>query len=294
MWMDPQKLTANERDVLAALSINARISSDLLSSWSGLAVESAQTTRTLVDLAGYGVTEEAAAHHLLGVLADFGMVEHSPHGYRAYKTSFDSFKRLALVLDGIAYFTSAVHRDATNVAVVLTKPPQPSALENRLAARGWRTAELEETQHAFHGIARSARSRFVVMSPFLDSKGARWVQELFGVTSKDVDRVLVLRSLEAPDRSDYPHGYKEISAWLKDTGIRVFNYSIPRIGRSGRETFHAKILLCDEHSAYVGSSNMTAASLEHSMEMGVALRGKAAARVAVVVDAVLASADQWS
>lgn len=294
MWMDPHKLTASERDVLAALSTNSRVSSDLLSAWSRLAVESAQTTRTLVDLAGLGVTEEAAAHHLLVVLAESGMVGRSPHGYRAYEPSFDSFKRLALALDGIAYFTSAVHRDATNVAVVLTKPPQPSALENRLAKRGWRTAELEETQHAFHGIARLARSRLVVMTPFLDSKGAKWVQELFEHLSEDVERVLVLRSLEAPDRADYPRGYDQIAAWLKDEGVCVFNYSIPRVGRSGRETFHAKILLCDDHSAYVGSSNMTAASLEHSMEMGVALSGQAAARVAVVVDAVLASAARWN
>lgn len=39
---------------------------------------------------------------------------------------------------------------------------------------------------------------------------------------------------------------------------------------------------------------MNAASLEHAMEMGVALRGRAAADVAVVLDAVVSAATQWT
>lgn len=51
-------------------------------------------------------------------------------------------------------------------------------------------------------------------------------------------------------------------------------------------------MLCDDDVAYVGSSNLNAASLEHSMEMGVAMEGKAARDVAMVVEAVLKSATQ--
>ena len=71
--------------------------------------------------------------------------------------------------------------------------------------------------------------------------------------------------------------------------MNVYNYSIPRAD-GGRETFHAKAVLCDRCFAYLGSSNITAASLEHSMEMGVVLHGRAAADVAEVIDAVLAAA----
>ena len=72
------------------------------------------------------------------------------------------------------------------------------------------------------------------------------------------------------------------------------NYSLPRSNTFGRETFHAKVVLCDSDTAYLGSSNMTSASLEHSMEMGVALRGRAAADVAVVVEAVMKAAQPWA
>jgi len=84
-------------------------------------------------------------------------------------------------------------------------------------------------------------------------------------------------------------GYDAIALWLKRESVAVYNYSIARLDTSGRETFHAKVILCDRNAAYVGSSNLNTASLEHSMEMGVLLRGRAAADVAVVLDAVLAA-----
>ena len=107
-------------------------------------------------------------------------------------------------------------------------------------------------------------------------------------------KILDHYSLEDNTRRDYPLGYDAIASWLKVESVRVFNYSIPRLEGSGRETFHAKVVLCDRNAAYLGSSNMNAASLEQSMEMGVALQGRAAADVAVVLDAVLSAATQWT
>jgi phosphatidylserine/phosphatidylglycerophosphate/cardiolipin synthase-like enzyme len=251
------------------------------------------TVRSLIDLAGLGVTEEVATHEVLAELVRFGLVRPADTGYRLSESTGQSLKRLALSLEAIAYYVSAVHRDETAARVVLTKPSQPSALEFHLAQRGWRASDLEATQHAFHGLVRSAKSRVVVMTPFLDVKGAQWLKELFEVVSLNVERVLLLRSLESSERADYPVGYPQIAGWLSAIGVRVFNYSIPRTDRPGRETFHAKVLLCDDHSAYVGSSNMTAASLEYSMEMGISVTGRAAAHVGIVLDAVLASAQPW-
>lgn len=130
------------------------------------------------------------------------------------------------------------------------------------------------------------------MTPFFDHTGAAWLQELLSYVTPGVERTLILRSLEDNKRTDYPLGIDTILPWLKAQGIRVFNYSIPRMD-GGRETFHAKAVLCDRSTAYLGSSNVTAASLEHSMEMGVVLEGRAAADVAEVIDAVLAAATSW-
>jgi len=193
-------------------------------------------------------------------------------------------------MGAIEYYASAVHKDATVAQVVLTKPPNPSVLEQQLNALGWRTSALESTQHAFHGLVRAAQKRLVVVTPFFDPAGAAWLQELFLLASGKAERILILRSLEDRSRHDYPTGFDAIEPWLRSQGVRVMNYSLPRAAGGGRETFHAKIVLCDRSAAYLGSSNMTGASLEYSMEMGVILHGAAAITVAEVVDALLKAA----
>lgn len=291
--MSAQKLTAFEQEVIASLSYRAGLAAVLLDAWAHLPAGSVQSVRSLIDAAQLGVTEERATGELLERAAEFGLLEIKSGGYRARANAYGRFERLAFALNVVEHYRSAIHRDATVAQVVLTTPPRPSVLEQELSALGWRTAELEPTEHAFHAMVRAARRRVVVMTPFFDIRGASWLQELLSYAAPGVERNLILRSLENFDRQDYPLGFNSISSWLKAQGVRVFNYSIARMGDGGRETFHAKVILCDRSVAYLGSSNMTAASLEHSKEMGVVLQGRAAVDVAEVIDAVLATGAQW-
>ena len=269
--MSAQKLTAFEQSILASLADKAGLASSLLDAWSDLPADSVQSARSLIDAAHLGVTEEGATRDLLVRSVTLGLLEGVPSGFRPREGTHSHFKRLAFALNAVEHYRSVVHRDATLAQVVLTKPPQPSELEKKLSALGWRTTELEVTEHAFNGMIRAARRRVVVMTPFLDSKGAAWLQELFSYVAPGVECTLILRSLEDSTRKDYPVGFDAIAPWLRSHEVRVFNYSIPRT-EGGRETFHAKAVLCDRSLAYLGSSNVTAASLEHSMEMGVVLQ----------------------
>lgn len=290
--MATQRLTAFDQTVLAGLAERAGLAATVLEAWAELPADSMQSARSLIDAAQLGVTEEGATQGLLERSAHLGLVESTPAGFRPRNGAHERFPRLAFALHAVEHYRSSVHRDATVAQVVLTKPPRPSVLEQKLSALGWRTAELEATEHAFHGMVRAAQRRVVVMTPFFDSTGAAWLQELLSYASPGVHRTLILRSLEDNTRKDYPYGFDAISPWLKAQGVQVFNYSIPRM-EGGRETFHAKAVLCDRSAAYLGSSNVTAASLEHSMEMGVVLEGRAATGVAEVIDAVLAAATPW-
>lgn len=291
--MAVQKLTAFEQSAVAGLANRAGLAAVLLEAWADLPTDSAQSPRSLVDIAQLGVTEEGATRDLLERSVKLGLVEETPVGFKPRDAAHSCFLRLAFALNAIEHYRSSIHRDATVAQVVLTKPPRPSVLEQELSELGWRTADLEPTEHAFHGMVRAAQRRVVVMTPFFDGTGATWLQELLSHASPGVELILILRSLEDSARKDYPSGYDAISPWLKTKGVRVFNYSIVRI-EGGRETFHAKAVLCDRSVAYLGSSNVTAASLEHSMEMGVVLEGRAAAGIATVIEAVLASAAQWT
>lgn len=290
--MPTQKLTAFEQTVLAGLAEKAGLAAAVLEAWADLPAGLVQSARSLIDAAQLGVTEEGATQGLLERSTSLGLIELTPAGYKPRNGAHERFPRLAFALHAVEHYRSSVHRDATVAQVVLTKPPRPSMLEQQLSALGWRTTELEATEHAFHGMVRAAKRRMVVMTPFFDSTGATWLTELLSNVSPGVERILILRSLEDNTRKDYPFGFDAISQWLKAEGVRVFNYSIPRMD-GGRETFHAKAVLCDRSTAYLGSSNVTAASLEHSMEMGVVLEGRAAAGVAEVIDAVLAAATPW-
>ncbi|WP_158236115.1 phospholipase D-like domain-containing protein [Limnohabitans sp. JirII-31] len=286
-------MTAFEQSVLAGLAEKAGLTAMVLEAWAELPADSVQSARSLVDAAQLNVTEEGATQRHLECAARLGLVESTPAGFKPRNGMHERFPRLAFALHAVEHYRSSVHRDATLARVVLTKPPRPSVLEEKLSALGWRTAELEATENAFHGMVRAARRRVVVMTPFFDSTGAAWLREMLSYASPGVERTLILRSLEDDMRKDYPSGFDAISLWLKAHGIRVFNYSIPR-KEGGRETFHAKAVLCDRSAAYLGSSNVTAASLEHSMEMGVVLEGRAATGVAEVVDAVLAASTLWA
>jgi phosphatidylserine/phosphatidylglycerophosphate/cardiolipin synthase-like enzyme len=290
--MSIHRLTAFEQEVLTGLANKAGLAASLLEAWSDLPPDSVQSARSLVDAAQLGVTEEGSTKDLLERSVSLRLIEPVGAGFRPLRGIHARFQRLAFALNTVEYYRSAIHRDATVAQVVLTKPPRPSVLEQNLSAQGWRTADLEPTEHAFHGMVRAAQRRVVVMTPFFDGKGAAWLRELLSYVPAGVERILILRSLEDTTRKDYPLGFDTISPWLREQSVRVFNYSISRID-SGRETFHAKAVLCDRRIAYLGSSNVTAASLEHSMEMGVVLEGRAVAGIAEVIDAVISAATPW-
>lgn len=285
-------LSAFERTALECLAQRASVAGRVLDAWSQHLTFAAQTPQSLAALAQLGVTEERAVLEVLDSALSIGLIERLHSGYVPATRHHGAFSRLALALHSVAHYRDAVHQDSTVARVVLTKPPRPCVLEQELSKLGWRTFEIDPTDRAFTRMVQSAKRRVVVMTPFFDAIGALWLQTLFENLSPSIEKVLVLRSLERPSSQDYPSGFTTIRAWLQLHGVCVFNYSIPRSG-AGRETFHAKVLLCDDETAYLGSSNINAASLEHSMEMGVELKGRAARDVGSVIEAVIASSSRF-
>ena len=77
-------------------------------------------------------------------------------------------------------------------------------------------------------------------------------------------------------------------------GVAVLNFRLDRPEAPGNETFHAKVVLADDAAAYVGSSNMNQWSFEYSLELGLYVRGRAAARIGGLMDAVRAVSGKMS
>ena len=174
--MSTQKLTSFEKQIVTGLAPRAGLAATLLDAWAGLPESSVQSERSLIDLAQLGITEERVAREMLVKAVELGLLDATAMGFRPRGRAHSMFKRLAFALNAIDYYVSTVHRDATTARVVLTKPPRPSTLEQKLSELGY-NLELESTEHAFHSMVSLAQRRVVVMT-FFDVTGALWLREL--------------------------------------------------------------------------------------------------------------------
>ena len=287
-------LSPSTARLISQLVERAGLCGTVLAAWVRMAPGTAVTARDLTAAANLSVSEEHGTAEILGTLADAGLLRASGSRWYPYPAFQETVAELATAMAAIDLYRAQVHQDATEAQVVLTRPMHSLKLEAQLSDAGWHTVSTEQTAKAFAALIQRASRRVVVMTPFLDEAGADWLKELLEPLPLGLEIVLILRSLEDSNRWDYPKGFPGLRDWLVRRRVRVLNYSIPRAPPPSRETFHAKVILADAAFAYVGSANVTVASREQSMEMGVVVKGQAAAQVAIVVDAVIRSASPWN
>lgn len=192
--------------------------------------------------------------------------------------------QLAPLLEGARLYRTRVHHDANRVDVVLTTPPAPSQVSRKLESMLSGSWGFRDTKELLPAIAGGAHRSLIVMTPFFDDVGAEVVLNLFENTTA-VDRCLILR---ATKEGLPPAGLEKVGAQLIELGVDVVNFRLDRPGSLGNETFHAKTVLGDDDMAYVGSSNMNQWSFEHSLELGLYVRGQAAFRIAELLRAIRA------
>ncbi len=165
---------------------------------------------------------------------------------------------------------------------MLTKPPAPSQVSRKLESMlsgGW---GFRDTKELLPAIAGGAQRSLIVMTPFFDDVGAEVVLNLFENTAA-ADKCLILRTTK---EGMPPEGLEKVDARLVALRVDVVNFRLDRPGSPGNETFHAKTILGDDNTAYVGSSNMTQWSFEYSLELGLYVRGRAAFRIAELLHAI--------
>lgn len=167
---------------------------------------------------------------------------------------------------------------------VVTLPPEPSQVGQQLERLSGATfMTLTDTRDAFLHLARRARERLVIMTPYIDSAGSAWAADLFEATAAP-RKVLVLRDV------DQLNSCGSSGVRVSNSAGHIFDYALDGTGTDGQpylETFHAKIVLADGVAAYVGSANFLYRSREMNLECGFLLEGEAVAPVAMLVDALL-------
>lgn len=228
---------------------------------------------------------------LLAALQSTGLIRAEHESCELCVSSADAL-RFAAVLRGVAY---AQHRrrDANNAEITLSPPASPSRLMESLPKNGFAWARLYDTKDSLVELASLARRRFVVISPFLDDEGLRWITALFESARRATERVLIVRGRDEAEHRVLRSHHAALSAW----NARVLTYAIahdPALRNPTIETFHAKILLADVDRAYIGSANMNRWSRDVSMECGVIVSGPCVRPVASLVDAMIAVAERWA
>jgi hypothetical protein len=192
----------------------------------------------------------------------------------------DQCRSLSLLLRGAKLYKERVHQDRDSVRVVISKPAEPSQLAAALERTLEGTWGMGTTEDILGEMAASARSRFTIMSPFIDQDGASRIVDLFEATRTNVRRELVVRDGLPPELHCHADSLKRLD-------VCIFNFRLPRSERVDRETFHAKVVRRDEDECYVGSSNMTRWSFKYSLELGFQVTGSAGEQVSRVIDAVI-------
>jgi phosphatidylserine/phosphatidylglycerophosphate/cardiolipin synthase-like enzyme len=168
---------------------------------------------------------------------------------------------------------------------VLTEPGLKSALRRAIDDGQALPPIVFQTTDAFFNLARGAKQELVVLSPFLDPQGTDLPVELFSLCRPEVCRVLISRPLSEPQCED---AFRPRAADFRRLDVSVIEYALPSSLPSGRETFHAKVVLADDSEFYVGSSNFMGSALERSFECGVFVRGETATQMRSVLLAVRA------
>jgi phosphatidylserine/phosphatidylglycerophosphate/cardiolipin synthase-like enzyme len=225
---------------------------------------------------------------LLSALRATGVIRSGPNECELLVAPADA-RRYAAVLRGVA-FAQHRQREANSVDITLSPPASPSRLMEALPRAGFSWARLFDTKDSLIELASRAQRRFVIVSPFLDDEGLRWITELFEAARGATDRLLIVRGRDETERLVLRSHQETLAAW----NARILAYAVahdPALRSPVIETFHAKILVADDNGAYIGSANMNRWSRDVSMECGVIVTGPCVKPVATLVDAILSFAE---
>lgn len=165
----------------------------------------------------------------------------------------------------------------TSSQILVAPPPAPpSGLQNAMSVRSI------DLRFAVFDLIASARSELLLVSPFWDGETLAELQvPLQGRLDAGVKITLLTRHVSAPlsasrVRLRHTPGQYRLFTWFRRSG-------------SGQvSTFHVKAVVQDRgERAYLGSANLTLASLRSRMEIGVRLDGPVAGDLSEILYASL-------
>lgn len=164
-----------------------------------------------------------------------------------------------------------------------------------------------QTSSALAQLVESAQQRIVIQSPYL-VMSAR-AQKLFRqTTARGVQIRVSTNSLASTDNIAAFSGYRNQRKRLLKMGVDVFEYRpdpqnqqelMHRYGESRDKApifaLHAKTMVVDSHTVYIGSFNLDPRSENLNTEVGIVVRNRALARaVEAAIEADMQPGNSWN
>lgn len=282
----PQRTVAGDT-IARAVGSDAAAAGRLLLAWSRLSTE-VQSRAAIDDLSRSLSIIRAQLGRIVEALISVQVLSEQS-GKIELLVSRQAALEAALFLEGFAYARHS-HKDANRVDITLSPPSHPSELMKRLPKQGFAWAGLDDTRDNLLYLARCTQKRLAIVSPFVDEAGLAWIESLFNATPAEAEKVLIVRAHQPHVRSLVTRHF----GVALTTNIKIYSYALSKkiANAKGYETFHAKIVLADRESAYIGSSNMNLPSREISLECGVTLHGPCVHPVSTLVDTIISISDR--
>jgi phosphatidylserine/phosphatidylglycerophosphate/cardiolipin synthase-like enzyme len=157
--------------------------------------------------------------------------------------------------------------------------------------------DADDLRAAMIALITGAQSDITLISPFWDAETVRDLNELL---QRRLAAGLTVTILGRPPRPEHPGSAREFahlaSALAAYPRFRALAWEEPAADDPfGTQTFHFKAIVADAgRRSYLGTANLTLASLRSRMELGVVLEGEPSARLARIVECVLRLARPYS
>lgn len=169
-----------------------------------------------------------------------------------------------------------------------TQDPRP---ENTVVAtlpyddRAFDEAELEALHENMLALIQSAEKELVLLSPFLSKRAyERLRPALHTAAGNGADLVVVTRYLTYGDDEEMAdHNRAFADRMLDDAVLGRRTWCYEYRNRDTWTTFHAKLVLADDHTSYLGTANLTATGLGGNLELGVIFRDSTVGQLADIV-----------
>ncbi|OYR70468.1 phospholipase D-like domain-containing protein [Halorubrum ezzemoulense] len=136
-------------------------------------------------------------------------------------------------------------------------------------------------------LIRSAENNLVLMSPFLSERAYERLRPALHTAAANGARIkLITHSLTYGDK-DYNREF--VRAVRDDERLAPNTTTYEYINDETWTTFHAKIVIADGRSAYLGTANLTHTGLGDNLELGVIFRDDTSTRLDTLVGALCES-----